>query len=307
MATPPLTRAALPSEPELRAFASAAAQLLIERQPRTAGTRTVSRRAGVGLQHLDHRDYMPGDAVRHIDWRQTARRRLPIVRRFEAESMSDWTIVLDASSSMAVPGAAGLQTPSPTKWQAAVHMAAALSYALLHLGHRVGLLVFGERVRAECPRGRGQHHYAALVRLLTTLQPAALGERSELGVCAPHLKGAASVFALSDFLADDEMCRDLGALVQRCTSLHAVQLSDAAETRLQAVGEFDLVDVETGARAPVHAGEQAHAQATAERAAMTARLRSYCARSGVAFTDWDIATPWQHALLQHLVRARSHC
>ena len=299
MATPPLNRAALPSERELRAFASAAAQLLIERQPRTAGSRTVSRRAGVGLQHLDHRDYLPGDEVRHIDWRQTARRRQPIVRRFEAESMSDWTLVLDASSSMAVQGAA--------KWQAAVQMAAALSYALLHLGHRVGLLVFGERVRAECPRGRGPHHYAALARLLTTLQPAAEAERSELGACAPHLHGAASVFALSDFLADDEMCRDLGALLQRCTSLHAVQLSHAADAQLPLAGEFDLVDVETGARAQVLASAPANALASAERNAMTARLRSFCARSGVAFTDWDIATPWQHTLLRHLVRARSHC
>jgi uncharacterized protein (DUF58 family) len=296
MAKPPLIRAALPSEPELRSFASAAAQLLIERQPRTAGSRSVSRRAGVGLQHLDHRDYLPGDEVRHIDWRQTARRRQPIVRRFESESMSDWTVVLDASSSMVVHGAA--------KWRAAVRMAAAMSYALLHLGHRVGLLAFGERVRAECPRGRGPHHYAAIVRLLGALQPAPAGEVSGLGACARHLHGAVSVFALSDFLADGEMCRDLGALLQHCVALHAVQLNDPADVWLEPGGELDLVDVETGARLQALASEQASQQAGGERAAMTARLRSFCARSGVAFSDWDIAQPWQHALLTHLVRAQ---
>ena len=67
-------------------------------------------------------------------------------------------------------------------------VAAALSYALLHLGHRVGLLVFGERVRAECPRGRGAQHYAALARLLSTLEPAPVAERSALGACTPGLK-----------------------------------------------------------------------------------------------------------------------
>ena len=299
MAQPPLKPAALPGEAELRAFAAAAAQLLIERPARHAGARTVSRRAGVGLQHLDHRDYQPGDEVRHIDWRQTARRRQPIVRRFESEAMADWTIVLDASSSMAVHGAA--------KWQAAVRMAAAMSYALLHLGHRVGLLAFGARLRAECPRGRGQHHYAAIARLLGALQPVPQGDASALGACAPHLHGASSVFALSDFLANDGMCRDLTALLQRCTALHAVQLSHQAETRLGAVGEFDLVDVETGARMQAQASERANALAVGERAAMTARLRGFCARSGVAFTDWDIATPWQHALVGHLVRVRSNC
>lgn len=299
MATPTLIRAPLPSEGELQSFAAAAAQLLIERQPRTTGSRTVSRRPGVGLQHLDHRDYAPGDEVRHIDWRQTARRRQPTVRRFESESMSDWTLLLDASSSMAALGAA--------KWQAAVRMAAAMSYALLHLGHRVGLLAFGARVLAQCPRGRGQHHYAAMARLLSTLQPAAAAERSEPGVCAPLLHGAASVFLLSDCLADDEMRRDLGVILQRCAALHVMQLRDTAETQLGLAGEFDLVDVETGARLQVHAGGHAEASAMAERAGMTARLRGFCARSGAAFTDCDIALPWQQALLGHLVRARSDC
>lgn len=299
MATPTLNRGALPSEPELQSFAAAAAQLLIERQLRAPGSRSVSRRAGVGLQHLDHRDYAPGDEVRHIDWRQTARRRKPIVRRNESESLSDWTLLLDASSSMATHGAA--------KWRSAVRMAAAMSYALLQLGHRVGLLTFGEHVLAECPRGRGQHHYAAIVRLLTALQPARAGERSELGVCALHLHGAASVFTLSDFLAGDEMRRDLGAIAQRCTALHVMQVSDATETQLRREGDFDLIDVETAARMPTRASAQADLLAAGERAAMTERLRSFCARSGATFTDWDIAQPWQHTLLRHLVQARSNC
>lgn len=299
MATATLSRTALPAVPDLQAFAVAVAQLLIERQPRRPGSRAVTRRAGVGLQHLDHRDYAPGDEVRHIDWRQTARQRRPIVRRFESESASDWTLLLDASSSMAVRGG--------VKWRSAVCMAAALSYALLQLGHRVGLVVFGARVLSVCPRGRGQHHYAAIARLLATLQPAPAGERSELGVCARQLHGAASVFTISDFLADDEMCRDLGALLQRCTALHAVQVSDAAETRLEAAGDFELVDVETAERMPAQAGEHTNALATGGRAAMTARLSGFCARNGVAFTDWDITQSWQVTLLSHLVRARANC
>lgn len=259
----------------------------------------MTRRAGVGIQHFDHRDYAPGDEVRHIDWRQTALRRQPIVRRFESESVSDWTLLLDASSSMAAHGA--------TKWRASVRMAAAMSYALLQLGHRVELLVFGQRVLAQCPRGRGQHHYAAIAGLLATRQPAPAGERSELGVCARHLHGAASVFTISDFLADDEMRRDLSAILQRCTALHVMQVSDFADSHLSLAGDFDLEDVETGARMPTRASAGANALATGERAAMTGRLRSYCLRSGVAFSHWDVTQPWQHTLLRHLVRARSNC
>jgi len=299
MAKPTLTHAALPSEPELQSFARAAAHLLTERLPHALGSRTVRRQAGVGIQHLDHRDYVAGDEVRHIDWRQTARRRRPIIRRFESESVADWTVVLDASSSMAVQGAA--------KWEAAVRMAAAMSYALLDHGHRAGLLAFGARVLAECPRGRGRHHYAAIARMLAALQPIRAGERSELGVCAQYLHGAASVFAISDFLAGDEMCGDLYVLHQRCTALHALQVTDPAETELRESGEFDLVDVETGMRMEIRGGVDANALATAERTAMTGRLRGFCARSGIAFTDCDVAHPWQHTLLRHLVRAQSIC
>lgn len=299
MATQPLSATVLPGEPELLTFARAAAHLLIERQPRTPGSRAVTRRAGSGLQHFDHRDYVPGDEVRHIDWRQTARQRRPILRRFEAETVSDWTLLLDASSSMASPGTAC--------WQAAVAMMAALSYALLHSGHRVGLLVFGTQVLAQCPRGRGQHHYALIAALLARLQPVPTAQRSELGACARYLHGAGSVFALSDFLAADEMRRDLAAITQRCTALHLMQLSDVAQAELPLAGEVELRDVETGARLQALAGPEANRLAATERAAMTDRLRAFCARSGVPFTDWNPVQPWRHTLLRHLVQARSHC
>jgi uncharacterized protein (DUF58 family) len=182
-----------------------------------------------------------------------------------------------------------------------------MSYALLALGHRVGLLAFGERVVSHCPRGRGQRHSAAIARLLTALQPAYAGERSALGASAPFLKGATTIFAISDFLADDEMRGDLSAILQRCAALHVLQVRDAAETRMREAGEFDLVDVETGAQVPAEVGARADALAAGERADMTARLRGFCARSGAAFTDFDIEQAWQQALLRHLLRARSTC
>lgn len=299
MAAHALSGQRLPGQAELQSFARAASLLLTERQPRTLGARTVKRKAGIGIQHLDHRDYVPGDEVRHIDWRQTARRRRPTVRQFESESTSDWTLLLDSSSSMAVHDA--------LKWHAARQAAAAMSYALLELGHRVGLVAFGSRLLAECPRGRGQTHFAAIVRMLRQLQPAAAGEGSDLGACARRIHGAASVFAISDFLAADEMRRDLGEVLQRCTSLHALQVTDAGETRLPETGDVDLVDVETGARVPARADEVSTASADSERAAMTGRLQLYCRRSGIAFTAWDVALPWQPALIRHLVQAQSAC
>jgi uncharacterized protein (DUF58 family) len=299
MAPPSVTGAALPREAELASFARAAAHLLTERSPRSEGMRIGTRTAGRGVQHLDYRDYAPGDEVRHIDWKQTARRRRPILRRFESELGSDWTILLDGSSSMAAHGSA--------KWQAARNAAAAMSYALLELGHAVGLLVFGASLRADCPRARGSRHYASIVRTLGSLRPPRAGETSNLLACAPRLHGTMSLFVLSDFLADDEMRRHLAALRSRCKALHAIQVGTDDETRLAPDGEVDLVDIETGARERALLGEAANAAAASARAAMTARLAAFCRRSGIAFSDWPVAQPWQHALIRHLSRAESTC
>ncbi len=302
MAPPALSAtgpAALPAEAELQSFARAAALLLAERQPRASGAPALTRRAGVGLQHIDHRDYMPGDEVRHIDWRQTARARRPILRRFEAESASDWCLLLDASSSMASGDGA--------KWRCAVQATAALGYALLQLGHRVGVVVFGTQVLAECPRGRGRHHYAAIARLLAAQAPRVQGERSALGSCARRVAGAAAVMAISDFLAADQLRADLSLLRLHCRELHVLQLADEADERLAEAGELELVDQETSARLQARADAAADAAAAAARAAMTARLRGFCAQGGTAFTDWNVRQAWQHALLRHLVEARSHC
>lgn len=299
MAQPDLIAATLPAQSELQAFARTAAHLLAERRVRAPGARVVKRRPGVGMQHLDHRDYVAGDEVRHIDWRQTARRGRPIVRQFESETASDWTVLLDLSSSMA--------TQRGTKWRAAVAGAAAMSYALLELGHRVGLLAFGRGVRAECPRGRGRAHYASVVRTLGALRPATTGEPSELGACGRRLHGDSAVVVFSDFLADDAMRRDLMALLERSASLHALQVADPADATLAASGEVDLVDVESGARITATVDARAALLAAEEQTELTRRLRAFCQRSGIAYTAWDVARPWQQTLIEHLARARSVC
>jgi uncharacterized protein (DUF58 family) len=299
MAHAGLTAEWLPAPAELQAFAHVAARLLTEQRPGTPGQRTVRRRAGPGTQPLDHREYVLGDDVRHIDWRLTARRQRPVVRRFEAESSGDWILLLDASSSLAVHGA--------RKWRAAATGVAVLSYALLGLGHRVGVMTFGAGVRAECRPGRGHAQYARIVRLLGEAPPSS-GETSDLGACAQRLRGDASVVVVSDFLAEDELRGGLAAVLARCTMLQALQVQDPDDAWLAAVaGDVELVDIETGRGRAVRADTGLAALAASEHAAMTARLRRFCARAGAAHSAWNVGRPWREALIEHLARARQSC
>jgi len=297
MATGVLSTEVLPTQAELRSFARVASHLLAEHPTPALGSRTVKRRAGVGLQHLDHRDYVAGDEVRHIDWRQTARLQRPIVRQFEAETSGDWFLMLDASSSMAAGRAA--------KWRAAVRATAAMAFALLELGHRVAVVAFASEVLAVVPPGRGAQHYPAVARSLRALRPAGTGARSNLAACVRRLSGTASAFVLSDFLGPSDLRPDLAALRERCVQLHALHTHDARELRLAGPGPVELYDVETGETAVSEADPAAEAAARAAQAEHVLRLRRYSARSGIAFSSWDVAQPWQHVLVDHLVRARA--
>ncbi len=297
MATGALNPAALPSYAELRSFARVAAHLLTEHPSPGLGSRTVRRRAGAGLQHLDHRDYAPGDEVRHIDWRQTARRQRPVVRQFEAETSGDWFLLLDASSSMATGGA--------RKWRAAASATAAMAFALLELGHRVAVVAFASDVLAVCPPGRGARHFPQVVRTLLALRPTESAARSNLAACARRLLGTASGFVVSDFLGPSDLRPALAALRERCVQLHALEVHAALDLRLPGPGPFELYDVETGATASSGAGTTAEAAAQAAHAALLLRLQRFTARSGIAFTAWDVALPWQRVLVDHLLRAHA--
>jgi uncharacterized protein (DUF58 family) len=146
-----------------------------------------------------------------------------------------------------------------------------------------------------------------VVRTLGALRPAPGGESSDLGACGRRLRGDSAVVIFSDFLADDEMRGDLAALLERSTSLHALQITDPADAALPAAGEVDLVDVESGASITALVDDRTHALAADERTTLARRLRAFCRRSGIAYTAWDIARPWQQTLIEHLAQARSVC
>ena len=194
-----MTANTLIDELRLRRFARLAAPMLRGNALQGTGQRAARNRAGAGLEFLDLREYTPGEDVRHIDWRQTARRRRLLVRRYRDEAASDWLLCVDGSASMG----------RGRKWQLAVELAAALAYTIISAGHRASLVIFAERIHAFCPPGRGQRQFAVIARQLTGFQPAEQGGASVAGLCAGRVSRSGNLVLLSDFLRDDAMTDDL--------------------------------------------------------------------------------------------------
>ena len=120
---------------------------------------------GQSVEFSEHKEYAPGDEIKHIDWRAFAKLDKYYVKRFEMETNLRALLVVDASGSMAY-GRGAL-----TKLQYAAICAGALAYLLSRLGDQVGLCIAGDGgatpgVRDFIPFASSPAHVQELLRRL---------------------------------------------------------------------------------------------------------------------------------------------
>lgn len=277
-------------ELRLRRFARLATRLLRGTAAQGVGPRAAHNRAGPGLEFLDVRSYTPGDDLRHVDWRQTSRRRQPMVRRYRDESASDWFLCIDGSASMGLAG----------KWRLVFELANALTYALIYGGHRVALAIFAERIHSYCPPGRGQHQFATILRHLVNYEPPQRGGASLPGLCVESVSRSGNLILLSDFLRDDAMIDDLRRLRASVSSARAIQVLGKDEVTLNASGPARLYDIESGAERRLALSPATHAAASDALQEHKQRLRHVFAALGMPFSACAVGDDWERVLAAHL-------
>lgn len=105
---------------------------------------------GEGMEFDTLSPYQPGDDIRHIDWRSSARHRSLLVRRHQVEQHRDVMIILDCGRLMGTDAGRG------TKLDRAVDSALMLSETALRRGDRCGFGVFDDRIRGYLPPQAGE-------------------------------------------------------------------------------------------------------------------------------------------------------
>ncbi len=100
---------------------------------------------GFSTEFAHHRPYVPGDAVRHVDWRVYGRTERYYIKLYDAETNFDAHLLLDASSSMHYASGA------ISKLEYAKYIAASLAYLIVHQRDSVGLAVFDGELRTYIP------------------------------------------------------------------------------------------------------------------------------------------------------------
>lgn len=279
-------------EPRLERLALYAARLLAGRPLHQGGQRPHPRAVPAGLEFHEHRPLAPGDDPRHIDWRASARAREPQVRRYRDERAARWVLCLDRSASMG-PCAPGV-------WPLALALTGALAYVLIALDHQVGLALFSTGLDCVQPPGRGRGAYLAIRRLLAEATPRAAGGASRPAACLP-LTGGASLALISDFLAPDGMAEALERLNARAPRLHALQVLGPPVGLDRGPGPLTVQDAETGERLTAHLAPGLAATLAGRQATLAAGLARRCRRQGMVYSLSRVGTPWDLALLAHLM------
>ena len=125
-----------------------------------------SRESGAGVEFFGTRAYVPGDPLRHLNWKAGARWDLLITNLFEQERVADVGIVLDARSVVEI------RANGESLFEHSVRAATALAEYFLGEGNRVGLLIYGRMVEWTFP-GYGKQQRA---KILAALSKSELGD-----------------------------------------------------------------------------------------------------------------------------------
>lgn len=152
---------------------------------------------GFSIEFAEHRQYYPGDEIRHIDWRAYGKTDRYYIKEYEEETNLKAYLVVDASGSMKYRGKQAL-----SKFEYAQQVAASLAYLMLAQLDAVGLITHDTRIRTLIPPKTSSKHLLTILKTLEGTQPA--GETSLAPIwdhiAAHQLKRRGMVILLSDCL-----------------------------------------------------------------------------------------------------------
>ena len=256
-----------------------------------------SKRRGMSTEFADHRDYIPGDDLRHLDWNIFGRLEKLFIKLFEEEEERSVFLILDASASMS--------SGEPDKWRHARQVTAALGAIALSSGDRVHLRVFDEQLRTPVPPLRGSRSILKLVDVLEKLKPESETslDKSLRAHSATCPSGAIQIL-ISDLMDPEGVesaFRQIPGVRGESWLIHLLSQSEA-QPDLQ--GDLRLVDSE----------RQEHVDVTMTNSVLKAyqsalsqfreEIRSHCRRYKIQPVEVSTVVPFDQVVLDVLRQKR---
>jgi uncharacterized protein (DUF58 family) len=252
---------------------------------------------GFSVEFADYRQYVPGDDLRHLDWRVYGRNERLYVRQYEEECNLRVYLMVDASGSMSY------SQKGASKYHHATKLAAALAYATILQQDSVGLSIFDSEVRDQLPAHSGAEHLRILANKLCDHVPTEKTDvAASLHRLAEQLSRRALVVILSDLFDDLEQLRSaLAHFRRRKHDVIVYHILDRAEIDFPFRDVSSFQDLETGETLITHPREIRHAY----QEAVTEFLRNsqqLCAGLDIDYVQAFSDQPPAEFIQRHLAR-----
>lgn len=252
---------------------------------------------GFSIEFSDYRQYVPGDDLRHLDWRILGRSDRLYIRQYEEECNLRLYLMLDGSCSMAYG------SDRITKYQFAAKLAASLAYITIHQQDSVGLTLFNTELDRRLPARGGLAHLRQVANTIADHQPASGTDLARnVHRLAETIQRRALVVMITDLFDDiDALSHALAHFRKRKHDVIVYHVLDPAEIDFpfRELGNFE--DMETGQKIITNPRtiRRAYQEVMGE---FLARVRGLCAGLDV---DYNLVTTDTHVpplVRRHLTR-----
>jgi uncharacterized protein (DUF58 family) len=199
---------------------------------------------GVGMEFEEVREYTPGDEVKSIDWKVSARLGKPFVKRYREERELIVMLLVDLSAS----GRFG--TRQNAKREVAAETAAILAFNAIRNNDKVGAILFTDQVERYIPPKKGSGHVWRVIKEIFTHPPQHTGTdiSTAVGFLGRVCRKRSVAFVISDFIlpSGGEVVDRQMRSTARKHELINVLVSDPGEFDLPPGGIITTRDLETG-------------------------------------------------------------
>jgi len=248
---------------------------------------------GASVDFAEHRGYTPGDDIRRVDWKLYARTYRYYVKEYEADSNSNFAVLLDVSRSM------GFGSRGITKLDYARILAGCLTYLVHRQRDRVGFVDFDDDIVEHVPPSA--KHMDVTLHVLDRLKPTKPGQLGPpLKKLAEHFARRGVLVLVSDLYEDpDAVLEAVGPLRFRGHDMIVFHVLDPAEIEFKYDEASAFEDLESGEQIPIvpQALAETYRQLIREH---SDALRSKFSELRIDYALLNTAAPLDYALFNYL-------
>jgi uncharacterized protein (DUF58 family) len=253
--------------------------------------------SGFAVEFAGHREYVPGDDPKHIDWRVFFNREKFFIKQYEMETNFVCHLILDVSASMRYG------EENQQKLLYAAQLATTLGYSIIRQSDKVSLSTFDTRIRGFVPPSNSMDQVVRMTQHLDEIQPV---DKTNFGDCLTELAGRTRrreiVMVFSDFFGDLSVVES--ALHRLRYSKHEVvlfQIMHHDELNFQLDGMIKFVGLEIPEELLAQPEDLRRAYLTAV-ARFNGRLEDIAQRNGCEYVLVDTSRNMGEMLVDYLNR-----